>query len=151
VAHNQAKVERPGDQALCVHRKGATRALGPSSEELPSRYCGVGQPVFLAGSMGTASYVLAGTDAAEEVAFASCCHGAGRSLTRTAVQRRITGIEVRRGLEAQGITVRCSSDAVLAEEAPLAYRDVDRVVDAVVHADIARKVARLRPVGVLKG
>jgi tRNA-splicing ligase RtcB len=151
VAHNIAKVERYGERELCVHRKGATRAFGPSNPEVPRRYRTEGQPVFIPGSMGTASFVLAGTDAAAEVSLNSCCHGAGRLMSRTAARRSVQGHELRAKLESLGILVECASNAELAEEAPTAYKDVERVVDVVERAGIARKVARLRPVGVLKG
>jgi len=151
VAHNTAKIENHGGLPLCVHRKGATRALGPSSTEIPERYGGIGQPVFIPGSMGTASYVLAGTDASAEISFSSTCHGAGRVMSRGAAKRQVAGHELRKELEARGIVVKCPSNAELAEEAPLAYKDVDRVVDIVHGAGIAKKVARLRPPGLLKG
>ena len=151
VAHNIAKLETYGAETLCVHRKGATRAFGPAHPETPERYRGVGQPVFIPGSMGTASYVLAGTDAALGLSFGSSCHGAGRAMSRTAAKRARPGHEVRRALEAQGIVVRCPSNAELAEEAPYAYKDVERVVEVVHQAGLARKVARLRPLGVVKG
>jgi tRNA-splicing ligase RtcB len=151
VAHNMAKVETYGTETLCVHRKGATRAFGPAHPETPERYRGVGQPVFIPGSMGTASYVLAGTDAALGLSFGSSCHGAGRTMSRAAAKRTRPGHEVRRALEAQGIVVRCPSNAELAEEAPYAYKDVERVVEVVHQAGLARKVARLRPLGVVKG
>jgi len=151
VAHNIAKLEEHGSQTVCVHRKGATRAFGPAHQETPERYRAVGQPVFIPGSMGTASYVLAGTDAAMELSFGSTCHGAGRAMSRGAAKRARTGAEVRQELESQGIVVRCPSSGELAEEAPTAYKDVERVVDVVHQAGLARKVARLRPVGVVKG
>lgn len=151
VGHNTAKVERFGDVELCVHRKGATRAFGPSSPELPERYRGVGQPVFIPGSMGTASYVLVGTDEARNLSLASACHGAGRVMSRGAARRQAPGHEIRKRLESQGIVLRCPSSAELAEEAPEAYKDVDRVVEVVHAVGIARKVARLRPIGVVKG
>lgn len=151
VAHNTAKIERYGEETLCVHRKGATRAFGPSSPELPKAYRGVGQPVLIPGSMGTASYVLVGTDEAREISFASTCHGAGRAMSRGAAKRQVAGHVLRKELAASGIVVRCPSNTELAEEAPLAYKDVDRVVDVVHRAGIARKVARLRPIGVVKG
>ncbi|HZA14885.1 MAG TPA: RtcB family protein [Myxococcaceae bacterium] len=151
VAHNIAKLEQFGSRTLCVHRKGATRAFGPSSPEIPVAYRGVGQPVFIPGSMGTVSFVLAGADASQELSLSSCCHGAGRALSRSAAKREVHGHVLRAQLEARGIVVRCPSDAELAEEAPTAYKDVERVVDVVAAAGIARKVARLRPLGVLKG
>jgi tRNA-splicing ligase RtcB (3'-phosphate/5'-hydroxy nucleic acid ligase) len=152
VAHNIAKVERHGGRDLLVHRKGATRAFGPShAGELPGDYATVGQPVFIPGSMGTASWVLVGQDRSDEVSFGSACHGAGRQLSRTQARRRMSGAALRRQLEERGITVRCGSNAGLAEEAPFAYKDVDRVVDVVHRVGIARKVARLAPIGVVKG
>jgi tRNA-splicing ligase RtcB len=151
VTHNTAKIEQHGARKLCVHRKGATRAFGPSSQELPPAYRGVGQPVLIPGSMGTASFVLVGTDEASQKSLSSCCHGAGRAMSRAAAKRSVRGNDLRRELESQGIVVRCPSAAELAEEAPLAYKDVDRVVAVVHAAGIARKVARLKPLGVVKG
>ncbi|HEX9611793.1 MAG TPA: RtcB family protein [Gemmatimonadales bacterium] len=151
VAHNMAKLEEHDGELLVVHRKGATRAFGPRHAETPGRYRAVGQPVFIPGSMGTASYVLVGTDAALARSFGSACHGAGRVMSRHAAKRTQPGHEVRRELEARGIVVRCPSSGELAEEAPFAYKDVERVVDVVHNAGLARKVARLVPRGVVKG
>jgi tRNA-splicing ligase RtcB (3'-phosphate/5'-hydroxy nucleic acid ligase) len=151
VAHNIAKLESFGGRTLLVHRKGATRAFGPSSQDISPAYRGVGQPIFIPGSMGTSSFVLVGTDASEDASLSSTCHGAGRALSRGAAKRQVSGATLRKELEAQGIVVRCPSNAELAEEAPVAYKDVERVVDVVTRAAIARKVARLRPIGVLKG
>ncbi len=151
VAHNIAKVERHGERELCIHRKGATRAFGPGNPELPERYRAVGQPVFIPGSMGTSSFVLAGNEASAELSLGSCCHGAGRSMSRAGAKRIVKGFELRQELEQRGIRVECASNQELAEEAPLAYKDVERVVDVVARAGIARKVARLVPLGVLKG
>jgi len=151
VAHNIAKIETLAGERVCVHRKGATRAFGPSSTDLPAACRGIGQPVFIPGSMGTASFVMVGRDASSDVSFGSACHGAGRALSRTAAKHRVAGSALRRELEAAGIVVRCASNEELAEEAPLAYKDVERVVDVVARAGIAGKVARLRPLGVLKG
>lgn len=151
VAHNIAKIEEHDGIRVLVHRKGATRAFGPNHPELPARYRPIGQPVLIPGSMGTASYVLAGTESASELSFASSCHGAGRQMSRGAARRAVQGGEVRRELAAQGIVVRVPSAQELAEEAPLAYKDVERVVDVVHGAGIARKVARVRPLGVVKG
>jgi tRNA-splicing ligase RtcB len=151
VAHNMAKLEWHGGAELCVHRKGATRAFGPAHPETPAAYRAVGQPVFIPGSMGTASWVLAGTDEALALSFGSTCHGAGRALSRTAARAAASGAQVRHALEEQGIVVRCPSAHGLAEEAPNAYKDVERVVAVVHEAGLARKVARLRPVGVIKG
>jgi tRNA-splicing ligase RtcB len=151
VAHNVAKVEIYEGKRLCVHRKGATRAFPAGSEEIPRRYREVGQPVFIPGSMGTASYVLAGEPGSLERSFGTTCHGAGRRMSRTAARKRIGGGELRRELEARGIVVRCPSPKGLAEEAPFAYKDVDRVVRVVEQAGLARRVARLVPIGVVKG
>jgi tRNA-splicing ligase RtcB len=151
VAHNIAKVEEHGGKLLCVHRKGATRAFGPGHADVPAHYRPVGQPVFIPGSMGTASWVLAGDALSETRSWGSACHGAGRSMSRQAAKERVTGAALRRELEAQGIVVRCPTNAGLAEEAPFAYKDVDRVAEVVERAHLARRVARLRPLGVIKG
>jgi tRNA-splicing ligase RtcB len=151
VAHNIAKLEEYDGELLCVHRKGATRAFGPSAVETPDIYRTAGQPVFVPGSMGTASYVMAGSDLSAARSFGSCCHGAGRAMSRGAAKRAVSGAALRRDLEAQGIIVRSPSNTGLAEEAPLAYKDVERVVEVVHLAGLATKVARLRPVGVIKG
>ncbi len=152
VAHNMAKLEDHGEgRQVVVHRKGATRAFGPENPETPEVYRQVGQPVLIPGSMGTASYVLVGTDEAIDRSFGSTCHGAGRAMSRTAAKKIKSGQAVRKELEGRGITVRCASTGELAEEAPYAYKDVDRVVDVVHHAGLARKVARLVPLGVIKG
>ena len=151
VAHNVAKVETHGGRRVCVHRKGATRAFPAGSDEIPAAYRPVGQPVFIPGSMGTASFVLAGEPAALELSFGTTCHGAGRRLSRTAARKRARGDDLRRELEGRGIVVRCPSAKGLAEEAPFAYKDVDRVVRVVEQAGLARRVARLVPLGVVKG
>ena len=151
VAHNVAKLERHRDRELCVHRKGATRAFPPGHPEIPPAYRDAGQPVFIPGSMGTASVVLAGRARSMERSFGTTCHGAGRRLSRTAVRKQIEGAALRRRLEDAGITVRASSSRGLAEEAPEAYKDVERVVEVVERAGLAARVARLRPIGVVKG
>ena len=151
VAHNVAKVEVHDGVRVCVHRKGATRSFPAGSEEIPLPYREVGQPVFVPGSMGTASFVLAGEAGSLERSFGTTCHGAGRRLSRTAARKQVSGGELRRELEARGIVVRCPSAKGLAEEAPLAYKDVDRVVRVVEQAGLARRVARLVPIGVVKG
>ncbi len=151
VAHNVAKLERHHGRLVCVHRKGATRAFPPDHPELPERYRSAGQPVFIPGSMGTASFVLAGRERSLELSFGTTCHGAGRQLSRTAVRKQVDGGELRRRLENQGIAVRALSSRGLAEEAPEAYKDVERVVNVVQSVGLAAKVARLRPIGVLKG
>ncbi|MFO7707228.1 MAG: RtcB family protein [Desulfobacterales bacterium] len=155
IAHNMAKVEthRLGGRAmsLCVHRKGATRAFGPGAEGLPPAYRATGQPVLVPGSMGTASWVLVGTQASMAQTFGSTCHGAGRTMSRHHAKKSVQGHSLRRELEEQGIRVRAGSLSGLAEEAPGAYKDVDRVVAVVHGAGIAKQVARLRPVAVIKG
>jgi tRNA-splicing ligase RtcB (3'-phosphate/5'-hydroxy nucleic acid ligase) len=151
VAHNVAKVERYDGRELCVHRKGATRAFPPGSTEIPAEYVDVGQPVFIPGSMGSVSFVLAGRRGSVERSFGTVCHGAGRRLSRTAARKRVRGDQLRRDLEAQGITVRSGSSRGLAEEAPFAYKDADEVVAVVERAGLAARVARLRPIGVIKG
>lgn len=151
VAHNIAKVETYQGQSLCVHRKGATRAFGPTHPETPPAYRGVGQPVFIPGSMGTGSYVMVGSDEAEHLSFGSACHGAGRRMSRGQARRERHGREVREELEGRGIVVRCPSLKELAEEAPTAYKDVDHVVEVVQRAGLARSVARLGAMGVVKG
>jgi tRNA-splicing ligase RtcB len=155
IAHNMAKVEThqiDGRQVeLCVHRKGATRAFGPNTADLPGIYRSVGQPVLVPGSMGTASWVLIGTSSAMSHTFGSTCHGAGRTMSRKKARKTVHGAGLREELESAGITVRAGSMPGLAEEAPVAYKDVDRVVNVVHGAGIARKVARLKPVAVIKG
>jgi tRNA-splicing ligase RtcB (3'-phosphate/5'-hydroxy nucleic acid ligase) len=151
VAHNVAKVERYQGRELLVHRKGATRAFPAGSAEIPEPYRDVGQPVFIPGSMGTSSFVLAGEPGSIELAFGSTCHGAGRRLSRTGARKQVAGAELRRELEARGIVVRSPSNKGLAEEAPLAYKDVERVVEIVERAGLSRRVAQLTPIGVVKG
>lgn len=155
IAHNMGKIEthtvggKP--TRVCVHRKGATRAFGPGAPGLPEEYQAIGQPVLVPGSMGTASWVLTGTQTSMERAFGSTCHGAGRVMSRSHAKRVVRGQELRDKLEAGGIRVRAGSMSGLAEEAPQAYKDVDEVVRTVAEAGIARKVARLEPVAVIKG
>ena len=151
VAHNVAKLERHHNRTVCVHRKGATRAFPPGSKEIPMDYREVGQPAFIPGSMGTSSFVLVGRQGAMERSFGTICHGAGRRMSRTGARREITGAELRHQLEAQGIVVRCPSNRGLAEEAPFAYKDVERVVAVVERAGLAGRVAQLVPLGVVKG
>lgn len=155
IAHNMAKIEEHEVDGrrmeLCVHRKGATRAFGPRSPELPDVYRDIGQPVFVPGSMGTASWVLVGTEKSMAQTFGSTCHGAGRVMSRSRAKKEVRGDELRRKLESRGIRIRAGSLAGLAEEAPQAYKDVDRVIEIVHGAGIARKVARLVPVAVVKG
>jgi tRNA-splicing ligase RtcB (3'-phosphate/5'-hydroxy nucleic acid ligase) len=155
IAHNMGKVEThlvEGERIkVCVHRKGATRAFGPGSPGLPMEFQKTGQPVLVPGSMGTASWVLAGTEMSMERSWGSSCHGAGRTMSRAKAKHDIRGDRLRSELEEQGIRVRAGSLSGLAEEAPAAYKDVDAVVETVTSAGIARKVARLRPVAVVKG
>jgi tRNA-splicing ligase RtcB len=155
VAHNIAKIEEyevDGRRTkLCIHRKGATRAFGPGQPELPEIYRAVGQPVLVPGDMGTASYVLVGTEEAMKASFGSTCHGAGRVLSRRAAKRQIRGDKLKAELEAQGIQVRAGSMPGLAEEAPDAYKDIEQVVNVVHRAGLAHKVAKLRPLAVMKG
>jgi tRNA-splicing ligase RtcB len=155
VAHNIAKIEYhkvDGEQKkVWVHRKGATRAFPPGHPEIPSAYKSVGQPVIIPGSMGTSSWLLAGTEKSMEISFGSTAHGAGRMLSRAAAKRRFYGGDVRRSLEQRGITVRAASAVVLAEEADPAYKNVDAVADVSHKVGIATKVARLVPLAVVKG
>jgi tRNA-splicing ligase RtcB (3'-phosphate/5'-hydroxy nucleic acid ligase) len=151
VAHNVAKPEHHHGRDVLVHRKGATRAFPAGSDAIPAAYRHVGQPVFIPGSMGTASYVLAGEPGSLQRSFGTTCHGAGRRLSRTAAKQEIDDAELRRQLEAGGIVVRSASNKGLAEEAPFAYKDVEAVVDVVARAGLARRVARLVPIGVVKG
>jgi tRNA-splicing ligase RtcB len=136
---------------VCVHRKGATRAFGPGTPGLPPEYQAIGQPVIIPGSMGTASWVLVGTEDSMARSFGSSCHGAGRVMSRSKAKREVRGETLRQELEEKGIQIRAGSLSGLAEEAPAAYKDVDMVVETVSRAGIARKVARLKPVAVIKG
>ncbi|MEK6976207.1 MAG: RtcB family protein [Candidatus Thermoplasmatota archaeon] len=161
VCHNIAKMEDhvvpAGPDAgkrrrLCVHRKGATRAFGPGHADVPAEYRAVGQPVMVPGDMGRASFLLAASEGALEGTFGSCCHGAGRHLSRSEAKRTWSGTALLRELwERDGIYVRAATPDVAAEEAPGAYKDVSQVVDSVEEAGIARKAARMRPLGVVKG
>jgi tRNA-splicing ligase RtcB len=155
VAHNVAKIETHVVEgkplSLCVHRKGATRAFPPGHAELADAYRAVGQPVLIPGDMGRASYVLVGTTGAMEQTFGSTCHGAGRVLSRQAAIARARGRRIDQELAGVGVIARARSREGLAEEQPEAYKDVDAVVECVHEAGLSRKVARLRPMGVVKG
>ncbi len=155
VSHNIGKFEKHVIDGslhdLFVHRKGATRAFGPSRTEIPSQYRSVGQPVLIPGTMGTSSYVLAAQDKALDVSFGSSCHGAGRQMSRAKAKTLETGAAVRKRLENMGIVVRCPTNAGLAEEAPGAYKDIDDVVQVVEQVGLARRVARMVPIAVIKG
>jgi len=155
VCHNIAKKERHRvdgvERDLVVHRKGATRAFGPGHPEVPAAYRALGQPVIVPGDMGRTSWVLLGTAEAERRAFGSCCHGAGRVLSRTKARERARGRDIARELARQGISLQAAGRATVEEEISEAYKDVDDVVDVVVRAGLARPVARLKPFVVVKG
>ena len=155
VTHNIAKIEdhevEGKREKLCVHRKGATRAFPAGHPDLPQKYIKIGQPILIPGDMGRASYVLVGTEGAMEETFGSTCHGAGRMRSRTAMKKQLSGRDVLAALEARGITVRAGSMSGLAEEAPEAYKDVNSVVGVAHGAGISKKVARTRPIAVVKG
>jgi tRNA-splicing ligase RtcB len=155
VAHNIAKIEthvvEGRERRLCVHRKGATRAFAPGHPDLPETYRAIGQPVLIPGDMGRASYVLVGAHGAMEQTFGSTCHGAGRVLSREAAIRKARGRRIDQELAAVGVAARARGRTGLAEEQPDAYKDVDAVVACVAAAGLSRKVARLRPMVVIKG
>jgi tRNA-splicing ligase RtcB len=155
ISHNTCKVEshviHGRKKRLYVHRKGATRAFGPGQIDLPVEYRHVGQPVLIGGTMGTASYILAGTDEGMERAFGSACHGAGRAMSRTQAKKQWKGREVIDALAAQNIIVRGHSYSGIAEEAPGSYKDVTEVVEAAHQAGLARKVAKVKPIACVKG
>ena len=155
VAHNIAKIEdhtiSGQNKRVIVHRKGATRAFGPGHPDVVSEYRSVGQPVLIPGSMGTASWVLAGTEMSMQCSFGSTCHGAGRRMSRSKARRMVHAADLIKELKHQGIVVQAGSKKGVAEEAPQAYKDVDSVVEVVHDAGIARKVARVRPLAVIKG
>jgi len=154
VAHNIIKKEKyviEGKEVeVAMHRKGSTRAFPPGHAEIPERYRLVGQPVLIPGSMGTSSYILVGTEKSKE-AWYSTCHGAGRTMSRHEAMRRVSGQEVVNELESKGIIVKCWSLGGIAEEAPIAYKDVEQVVDVVHNAGLSKKVAKLIPLAVIKG
>jgi len=155
VAHNIAKKEvhniKGHDTEVYVHRKGATRSFGPGRKEVPSRYRDIGQPVLLPGTMGTASYVLHGTQTAMDETFGSTAHGAGRKMSRAGAKRTYRGEEVQKVLQDRGIYIKATSMPIVAEEAPGAYKDVDEVVKIVHDTGISRLVSKMRPLGVAKG
>lgn len=155
LTHNSARWEKHkinGEfKKILIHRKGSTRAFGPGREEIPGEYREIGQPVIIGGTMGTYSFILKGTDFGMKVAFGSACHGAGRAMSRTQAKKRWQGRELIQALEKQGIYSRTASWAGFAEEAPGAYKDVSEVIEAVHNANLAKKVIRMRPLGVIKG
>ncbi|MGB9708221.1 MAG: RtcB family protein [Candidatus Pacearchaeota archaeon] len=154
ISHNSCKAEKHSingkSKVVYVHRKGATRAFGPDREELPKVYRALGQPVLIGGTMGTYSYILHGTKDGEK-AFYSACHGAGRAMSRTSAKKKFWGSTLINELEARGVYVKAHSMSGLAEEAPLAYKAVEDVVDAIHYANLSKKVARLKPIGNIKG
>lgn len=155
VAHNTCKVETHGidgiTKEVLVHRKGATRAFGPGRAEVPAKYRAAGQPLLVGGTMGTASYILCGTQKGMEETFGSAVHGAGRAMSRIASKKQWSGSEIIKSLEAKGILIRSGSKSGVAEEAPGAYKDVDKVVDIMHNAGVNKKVAKLRPLVCVKG
>jgi tRNA-splicing ligase RtcB len=155
VCHNIAKLERHRvgnrEQEVMVHRKGATRAFPPGRREVPQVYQACGQPVLIPGSMGTASYVLVGTEVAMQETFGTTCHGAGRVMSRTAAKKSSFAQNARQRLEEKGILVRAESRDGISEEIPEAYKDVDAVINVVHNAGLSKRVARLKPIGVIKG
>jgi tRNA-splicing ligase RtcB len=155
VCHNIAKLERHSiggrDRKVMVHRKGATRAFPASRPEVPDAYKSCGQPVLIPGSMGTASYVLVGTEGALRESFGTTCHGAGRVMSRTAAKKSEFAQNARERLEERGVIVRSETRDGISEEIPEAYKDVDAVIDVVHNAGLSRRVARLKPIGVIKG
>lgn len=155
VSHNIGKIEQHlvngVEKKLLMHRKGATRAFGPGRPEVPDQYRAVGQPVLIPGTMGTASYVLAGTESSMGIAFGSSCHGAGRKMSRAQAKQTIRGHQLRQELEKKGIIIESDSDLGLAEEAPTVYKDIEEVVTVVDGVGLANKVAQLKPLAVIKG
>ncbi len=155
VAHNIAKLEKYNingkEKLLCVHRKGATRSFGPNHPDIPLKYKTIGQPVIIPGDMGRNSYLLVGTKKAEDETFGSTCHGAGRMLSRGAAIRSLKGRNLSRELENKGIIVKSTGRETLLEEAPEAYKDVNDVVNVVHEAGLAKRVCKMRPIGVIKG
>src|SRR6266699_3055981 len=155
VCHNVAKIEShhiDGEATkVIVHRKGATRSFPPEHPDVPAQYRDVGQPVLIPGSMGTSSWVLIGTPKAMELSFGTTAHGAGRFMSRSAAKRKWRGADLKKLLESRGIVIRAASMEVLAEEAPDAYKDVDRVADVSDQLGIGKKVVRMTPIGVAKG
>ena len=155
VCHNIAKLERHSvdgrERKVMVHRKGATRAFPAGRPEVPEAYKAFGQPVLIPGSMGTASWVLVGAEGAMQETFGTTCHGAGRVMSRTAARKSAYAANAKQRLEEQGIIVRSETRDGITEEIPEAYKDVDEVIDVVHNAGLAKRVARLKPIGVIKG
>jgi tRNA-splicing ligase RtcB len=155
VAHNVAKIEEHAIDGrkikVCVHRKGATRSFGPNTADIPDKLSSVGQPVIIPGSMGTPSFVLRGTSKAMERTFGSTCHGAGRVMSRTQAKKTLSGKEVVASLARQGILIKAPNEAAIADEAPDVYKSSEEVVRVVHEVGLSLLVARLQPLGVIKG
>jgi len=155
VSHNIARIEKHdmgmGLVDVCVHRKGATRSYGPGHPDTPELFRDIGQPVIIPGDMGTNSYILSGTENAMKESFGSTCHGAGRLMSRSKAKKIIRGQELKKQLESDGIIIMAGSMQSLAEEAPQAYKDIENVVEVAASAGLSRRIARLRPLGVIKG
>ena len=156
ISHNIARLEEHYidgvAKRVCVHRKGATRAFGPGRSELPGKYAPIGQPVIVPGDMGTNSFILLGTETAMKESFGSSCHGTGRKMSRSKARKMIDGSELKKNLKTRkGIIVISDNMSGLSEEAPEAYKDINRVVEISCMAGLSKKVARLRPLGVIKG
>jgi len=155
VCHNIAKIEKHKigneEKNVCVHRKGATRAFPPGSELIPAKYKSVGQPVLIPGDMGRYSYIAVGTEKAMQDTFGSSCHGAGRNLSRTKALKNAKGRNLVEELNKKGITIKAKGYRTIAEEMPGAYKDVSEVVEVMHKEGITRKVAKIRPIGVIKG
>jgi len=155
VCHNIAKKETHQvdgkEKELIVHRKGATRSFAPGRKEVPDKYRGVGQPVIIPGDMGTASYVMLGTEHAMERSWGSTCHGAGRVMSRTGARRKFRANMIKKQLSDDGIYVKAASDDVLEEESPGAYKNINKVVEITHNAGLSKIVAKLVPLGVVKG
>lgn len=155
VSHNIAKIEKHVvegvEREFIVHRKGATRAFGPGREEIPAKYRKIGQPVLVGGSLGTASYILLGTDSSKNRAFGSTCHGAGRTMSRSRASREINPDEIKTELDDRGIEFRAANNKTVIEEAPVTYKDIEQVVETCDTVGLSSKVARLLPIGVIKG
>lgn len=155
VAHNIAKLEKHKidgvERELIVHRKGATRAFPPGSEEIPEKYRSIGQPVLIGGSYGTASYILVGTQQSMDVAFGSTCHGAGRVISRQRALKCVFEKKLQRELQSKGIEIRAASKETIIEEALETYKDIEEVVSTCETVGLSKKVARLLAIGVIKG
>ncbi len=151
VAHNIGKIEKYENKKLIVHRKGATRAFGPGSKFIPKTYEKIGQPVIIPGSMGSASYILKGTNKSEKESFGSCCHGAGRHMSRRKAKKEISFEKLKEELLERGVLFRAGSKSGMVEEAPEAYKDISEVVEVVHKSGLAKKIAKLKPLGVIKG